>query len=492
MLNLTVKGIKKTFQTIPVLEGVDVVLNEGDRVVLVGENGSGKSTLLRIMSGVIEPDEGTTIVDQYQQVAYVAQDFSGELTSNGHTFLGTDKVLRRALKMLNELNFPVALLELEMKLLSGGQKKILEVVRGFASGARFLFLDEPENHLDYFGREWLIGAIEEYRGGVMIVSHDQYLIDSVANKIVELEDGKLTSYPGDYQFYLDQRMRQLEGRYHQWKENRKEIERHREMVADLRQKVQKIGSLAGTYQNKKRKLEELMRNQIDRPQLERKSIVIKVGDVDRKGGKRIVLIRDLSLEFDNRRIFKGVNLQLMFGEKVCLFGRNGSGKTSLVKLMREELIPTEGEVKLGVNLSISYFAQNHVEDLDLLKTPLDELQAATRESDFQTRVRLSKFLIDSTSATKKIQELSGGQKTRLRFAKLFSHQTDFLVLDEPTNHLDRLSWQVLVQAIKDFQGTVLLISHDRKFIDETVTKLWVIDNASIREFPGNLSQFIEQ
>jgi ATP-binding cassette subfamily F protein 3 len=130
--------------------------------------------------------------------------------------------------------------------------------------------------------------------------------------------------------------------------------------------------------------------------------------------------------------------------------------------------------------------------LDLLKTPLDELQAATRESDFQTRVRLSKFLIDSTSVAKKIQELSGGQKTRLRFAKLFSHQTDFLVLDEPTNHLDRLSWQVLVQAIRDFQGTVLLISHDRKFIDETVTKLWVIDNASIREFHGNLSQFIEQ
>jgi ATP-binding cassette subfamily F protein 3 len=492
MMNISARKIRIAYQATTVLDGVDVVLNDGDRVVLVGENGSGKSTLLKIMSGVIEPDDGTVTVEQYQQVVYVAQDFSGEISSNGYTFLGTDKVLRRALKMLNELNFPVSLLELETGLLSGGQRKILEVVRGFASGARFIFLDEPENHLDYFGREWLIGTIEEFRGGVLLVSHDQYLIDSVANKIIELEDCKLMSFTGDYQFYLDQRMRQLEGKHELWAQNEKEIQRHKEMVAQLRQKVMKIRKLAGTYQNKKRKLEELMKNQIDRPQLERKSITIKVGDVDRKGGKRIVSIRDLALEFDNRRIFKGVNLQLMFGEKVCLFGRNGSGKTSLVKLMREELIPTEGEVKLGVNLSIGYFAQNHVEDLDLLKTPLDELQAATRESDFQTRVRLSKFLIDSTSVAKKIQELSGGQKTRLRFAKLFSHQTDFLVLDEPTNHLDRLSWQVLVQAIRDFQGTVLLISHDRKFIDETVTKLWVIDNASIREFHGNLSQFIEQ
>ena len=186
--------------------------------------------------------------------------------------------------MLAELDFPEALLSLQTKLLSGGQKKILEVVRGFASGALFLFLDEPENHLDYFGREWLVGTIEEYRGGVFIVSHDQYLIDSVANKIIELEDGKLTSYPGDYQFYLDQRMRQLEGRYHQWVENQKEIQRHKEMVVQLRQRVKKIRKLAGTYQNKVRVLDRLMKEQIEKPKLERRAMKLKVGDVDRKGG----------------------------------------------------------------------------------------------------------------------------------------------------------------------------------------------------------------
>ncbi len=492
MMNITAKGIRKNFQTIPVLEGVDVVLNEGDRVVLVGENGSGKSTLLKIMGGVLESDAGIVTVEQYQQVVYVAQDFSGDLELTGYDFIGSDKILRRALRMLAELGFSEDLLSLETKLLSGGQKKILEIVRGFSSGARFLFLDEPENHLDYFGREWLIGAIEEYRGGVLIVSHDQYLIDSVANKIIELEDGKLTSYPGDYQFYLDQRMRQLEGKYHQWKENQKEIERHKEMVVELRQRVKKIRKLAGTYQNKVRILNKLMKEQIEKPKLERQAMNIRVGNVERKSGKRILWVRDLSLDFDGHLIFRNVDLQLDFGEKVCLFGRNGSGKTSLFKLVQREIVPTKGEVKLGVNLSLGYFAQNHVEDLDVSKTPLEELQALTRESDFSTRSRLGRFLITGTNATKKIQSLSGGQKTRLRFAKLFSRQTDFLMLDEPTNHLDRLSWQVLAQAIKDFQGTVLLISHDRNFIDETMTKLWVVDNMSIREYSGNLSQFIDQ
>mgnify|MGYP001572198338 CR=1 FL=1 len=492
MINITAKGITKSFQTTTILDRVDVVLNEEDRVVLVGENGSGKSTLLKIMSEMIEPDNGTVTIEQYQQATYVAQDFSGDPESSGYDFIGSEKVLRRALRMLAELNFSEDLLNLKTKLLSGGQKKILEVVRGFASGARFLLLDEPENHLDYFGREWLIETIQGHRGGVLIVSHDQYLIDAVANKIIELEDGKLLSYPGDYQFYLNQRMRQLEGRYHQWAENQKEIDRHREMVVQLRQKVKKIRKLAGTYQNKVRILDRLMKEQIERPKLERPAISIKVGDVERKSGKRILSVRDLTLDFDGQQIFRNVDLQLNFGEKVCLFGRNGSGKTSLFRLVRGEIIPIKGEVKLGVNLSLGYFAQDHVEDLDLSKTPLDELQATTRESDYNTRVRLSKFLIDSTVATKKIQALSGGQKTRLRFAKLFSRPIDFLMLDEPTNHLDRLSWQVLVQAIKDFQGTVLLISHDRDFIDATVTKLWVIDNPHIREFYGNLSQFIEQ
>ena len=492
MINITAKGITKSFQTVTILDRVDMVLNDGERVVLVGENGSGKSTLLKILSKTIEPDQGTVTVEQYQQSVYVAQDFSGDLESSGYDFIGSEKILRRALRMLSDLDFPEELLNLETKLLSGGQRKILEVVRGFASGAKFVLLDEPENHLDYFGREWLIETIQAHRGGVLIVSHDQYIIDSVANRIVELEDGKLSSYPGNYELYLGLRMRQLEGKVHQWAEHQKEIERHREMVVQLRQKVVKIRKLAGTYQNKMRILERLEKEQIEKPKLERQKMSIKTGDVERKGGKRILSARDLTLNFNGHLIFRNVDLQLNFGEKVCLFGRNGSGKTSLFKLVRGDITPTQGEVKLGVNLSLGYFAQNHMEDLDLSISALDELQAITGESEYNTRVRLSKFLITGTNATKKIQSLSGGQKTRLRFAKLFSKHIDFLMLDEPTNHLDRLSWQVLVQAIKDFQGTVLLVSHDRKFIDETISKLWIIDHSSIKEYVGNLSKFIEE
>lgn len=490
MSNLNAKNIIKTYGTKSVLDGVSINVSEGDKIALVGENGSGKTTLMRILAGEEDVTSGSVIVDDYMPRLYMAQEFFSNPEETGMSFFANEKSERAVLRYLGELAISPKILETKTELLSGGQKKILQLIKMFCSNGPFLLLDEPENHLDYFAREWLVATLKNYRGSVIFVSHDQYIIDHVANKIVELEDGKLTVYRGDYKFFLEEKARQMNGRHQQWKHMEKEIERQRKVVVRMREFAKLNSDVAGVYRSRVKQLDRLLDARMEKPQLERKKMKLSVGDVDKKANKRILSIDDLSLRFGNLSIFHRTSLQLLFGEKVCLFGRNGSGKTSLFKMIQGTLKPTNGMVKLGVDLRVGYFSQEHHEELDPNKTPIDEVGDVMSGDEQKIRAFLSNFLIDSMAATRPISTLSGGQKTRLRFAKLFSREIDFLLLDEPTNHLDTLSWQVLVEAIKSFTGTVLLVSHDRAFVDEVVEKLWVINNSTIREFHGNLSELL--
>lgn len=490
MSNLNAKNVTKVYSTKPVLDDINFNLNSGDKVALVGENGSGKTTLLRILAGEEEVTKGTVIADERMPRVYMAQDFSGDFGQTVAVFIGGEKVQRSALRHLEELGIPPSILNIKTELLSGGQKKIIQLIKALVSKSPYLLLDEPENHLDYFAREWLISSLQSYRGCVVFVSHDQYVIDQVANKIVEVQDGKITSFPGEYQFYLEEKARQLEGSYNEWHHMEREIERHKKMVIRMRQHAKRNSDVAGVYRNKVRQLERMVASQKDRPMLERKKMKVSLNDVERKTSKRILTLDDLTLKVGDKSLFRHTSSQLLFGDKVCLMGRNGSGKTSLLKVIQGEIEPTSGTVRIGVNVSVGYFSQEHYEELDPKATPLEEISGVIKGGEQKARVILSKFLIDSTAACRPISTLSGGQKTRLQFAKLFSREIDFLLLDEPTNHLDTLSWQVLVEALKAFTGTVLLVSHDRAFVDEVVEKLWVIDNLVVNEFLGNLSEFL--
>ena len=490
MSNLSAKGVTKVYGLKPVFNNITLNLNPGDRVVLVGENGAGKTTLLRILAGVEEPSKGTVTFSERMPRVYLAQEFDGDANQTGAEFIGSEKAQRSAQRMLDELDMPVSLLQLSMTLMSGGQRKILQLIKALISKAPYLLLDEPENHLDYFAREWLITTLNEYRGCIVFVSHDQYVIDNVGNKIVEIQDGSLAVYGGNYQFFLEEKARQMNGRLSEWEHMRREIERHKKMVERLRPIAKMTAKVAGHYRDKKRKLGELIAQQTARPRIERPKMKLSIGAVDPKNSKRILKLSDVMLKLGNKSLFYHASAELFFGEKVCLLGRNGSGKTSLIRMIQEKLSPDSGIVKIGVDVEVGYFSQEHYEELDPDATPLEEIEMIVHGGEQRARSHLNNFLIDSTAATRPISTLSGGQKTRLRFAKLFARNIEFLVLDEPTNHLDTLSWQVLLEAIKAFKGTVLLVSHDRAFVDEAVEKLWVINNSEIKEFSGNISAFL--
>lgn len=486
--NISAKNIVKDYDR-RVLDNISFTVGNGDYIALVGDNGAGKTTLLRILSGYEKPDNGKVERSGGETLFHVSQEFITQPCRTVRQYFG--QVVRQAAKLLTNLGYSQNFLDNNIDKLSGGEKRTIEIVRALAKNPDFLFLDEPENHLDYWTRSWLAGQLQNVRGGLVFVSHDQWLIDQLANQIVELENGKLHIFPGGYQNYLEKRMGRLEAELRQWSETDKEIKRTKEILKDLRIQLRRSDKKRGMYTDRKKKLERLQAEQTDRPVIDKPRIKIMNGQVDKKGGKRVVSLENLGLTF-NEILFRNTNLTLLFGEKVCLIGPNGSGKSSLFRIIQGKLKPTTGEARIGVNVKSTAFSQEYLMELNPNKTPLGILQTITQLSEQKCRAILAAFLIDREKAIRPISSLSGGEKSRLRFAILFSQNPEFIMLDEPTNHLDRASWEVLVEAIKNFNGTVLLTSHDRNFIDQVSEKLWVIKNGQIKEFFGNFSQYLKK
>lgn len=494
MANLSAKNISKTYVVEPVLEGVTLHLVPGEKVALVGENGAGKSTLLRILAGAEEVSSGLVEMKEGVRRHYASQDFSEDESRTVEEYFKEDSrvPMHRVFAYLHELEIPHDILGKRIEVLSGGQKKLIQLVRALLSGAQFLFLDEPENHLDYFAREWLAGKMSDYYGALVFVSHDEYVVDRVAEKIVEVEDGKTKEYRGTFAFYLEEKERQKEAEHQDWLEEEREIARHREMVQRMQGYAHHNSGRARMYQERKKKLERMLEERKEEPTMDRKKMKLRTADVERKSTKRIALIDGVTYEIGGKHLFYKADASLFFGEKVCLFGRNGSGKTTLVKMLRGEIAPQEGELSLGTNMAVGYFSQDHDDGVDAAKTPMDAILPHVRHNEERARALLGRFLIDEEAAERPVSSLSGGQKVRLRFALLFSRDVEFLLLDEPTNNLDPVSWQILADAVAEFNGSVLLITHDRAFADMTTNKLWVLEQGKIREFLGNFSEFVER
>lgn len=483
------KNVYKSYiPGVNILDDISVATSNGDKIAIVGENGAGKTTLLKILAGQEMPDKGIVSCGSDIIRWYVPQEFYTKPGKTVEQYLNDSP--HKATRILSELGLPRSLLRERVENLSGGQKRAIELSRAFSKNTHFIILDEPENHLDYYAREWLANKLLLYQGGILFVSHDQWLIDTVANRIVELEDGKLGFFPEGYQAYLEERLHRLETEYKQWSIRRKEILRHKAMVAEYKQRTKLTDKFSRTYQSKKKKLERLQEEQTEKPRIERPKMKLQTGSVDKKAKKRIISVENLQLCFGNKCILQDVTQDLLFGEKVCLFGRNGTGKSSLFRMIQGEVTPTSGTLKIGENIRVGYFSQEHNEELDMEQTPLQFVQQSLRETEGRARSILHSFLFPKDSVTRKIRTFSGGQKTRLRFTRLFGLNPELLLLDEPTNHLDRTSWEVLVDAIKEFSGTVLFISHDREFIDQTASKLWVVEK-DIQPFFGNLSEYLE-
>lgn len=497
MSGITLRKVSKSFPEKGLLfEKIDFVLTAEKRVVLVGENGVGKTTLLRILAGVEKPDEGQIFFDELTPREYVTQDFDSQLSQTAYEFIEESYDFKRAINTLSSLGFDTSedagKLWLTLNKLSGGERKMLMLSRALSNPNANVILDEPENHLDIFSREKLISLLLRHRGGVVIVSHDHFLINQVSDQIIELENKSLHSFAGTYEDYLHHRETQIQSKEREWKSRDKEIKRLHLTVMRMRETAKVNSDTAKAYQAKKRQLEILKDMHGKRPTTERKEVSITIQSQELRNNKKMIVLENLSVGYKDKKLIQDINQEVIFGDKIALVGPNGCGKTTLLKTIMEDLHPLEGLSRLGINTRVVYFSQYGSIDLDQQSTPLKLMRNATSLSEGPSRSRLSQLLFESSDMTRQIKTLSGGQISRLRLGLIFAQNPDILILDEPTNHIDLTTWGVLVEALDEWTGTLLFSSHDRTFINAVADKLWVIENGTLEECLDELDVYLKK
>lgn len=518
-------------------------VGDRDRVGLVGPNGAGKSSLLRVIAREDTTERGSITRMGGVTVGYLAQDValpagrlwdaatvpSPELADAlaaveaAETHLSQPEVyndadaLSAALlaqqdaltrwerleperhhslvrELLTRLGFSPADDDLPTASLSGGQKKLVAVARLAAWSPDVLLLDEPDNHLDLNAKAYLSAFIRDYRGGVVVVSHDRYLLDEVVTHIAELEDGKLTVYPGSYSTYAVQRelgrMRQqqayatqqreiarIEARIHEWEQKAKADlnERHARQAASRRKMLARMEANG------------MMIEQVN----ERRYMELSLS-ADR-GSTKALELKDVAMGFGDDLLFVGLNLLVRHGERVGLIGANGAGKSVIFRLIRGELEPLEGIVRVGPSIRIGYYAQQH-ETLAAFgeRTPIDLIRDVQPMPEGSAVHRLLKFAFTYEQTRQPIKTFSGGERSRLQLLALMLQQPNLLLLDEPTNNLDIGSAEVLEAALDDFSGAILVISHDRYFLDRVVDRIVELEDGMLNEYVGNYADYVEQ
>ena len=503
------------------LDNITFKLEQNEKAGLVGANGSGKTTLLRAIVGEIPYQAGEVILTA--SMGYLPQTakidetvgsvFDAMLTERKDILdmrsklrylelrmaeVNDDKTLEQysVLTEKYELNGGYALeagirkilsglgLEQEqnkaISFLSGGQKTRLALGKILLREPELLILDEPTNHLDIEALEWLENYLAAYNGAVLVVSHDRYFLDNIAEKILHIQDGGLSDYRGNYSEYELQRTIEQ-------KTLSREAERMNKKIADLEEYIRKYGAGIKAKQARGREIQLKRLNRIEVPQ-DSKSLKLNFGKQVRTGDK-VMNITDLAVEYDQKVIFEGVSLELNRGDRIALLGKNGVGKTSLLKAIGGS-IAYAGEIKLGSNVIIGYYSQEH-ENIGNRDNIIDEIRYSSTLEDPEIRNLLARFGFRGEDVFKQIEVLSGGEKSRLALCKLFLSKGNLLLLDEPTNHLDMQTREVLEEALRDYQGTIVTVSHDRYFLNKTVDKIAMLTPKGLKIFAGDYTTYRE-
>lgn len=495
MNSISAINISKTFGAKRTFEGISLTVNPDDRIAIIGENGVGKSTLMKILCGIEQQDSGKLICDDWAGRSYSAQEPHFD---QSQTILDVIATLNRpdeCLKTMAKLGFKAGkneLLDFQVSSLSGGQRKILDIAYQLASSPAFFFIDEPENHLDIIARGELVKILKKYWGAVVFVSHDRYLINEVATKIVEIEDGKIRTVSGTYESYIELRQQEIEADARQWEAEKKGIKRLENAVRILQLHARFNTKGAGVYRSRKRELEKRKAVHGDKPDADRDKIQLQSVTVDKKNGKQILVCEDLCFNYENAPpLFRKVNLRLQFGERIALVGRNGTGKSSFLGIMKGLNQPSSGTCRIGNNIQIQYFDQ--ISLLNANSTALRVVEEELSCNEGVARSLLARLLFEQHEMSLSVAALSGGQKNRLRMALLFAKNPEFVVLDEPTNNLDPTTWEILVEQLQDYKGTLLVISHDRSFLENIdLDKFWVFEKQTIAEDSHELSDVLGQ
>ena len=531
---ISVEGLKVEFGVTPLFEDVSFVINKKDRIALVGKNGAGKSTMLKILSGLQHPTEGTVAVQRGVSIGYLPQvmilsdtrtvieeaemafdhihelqdklermnqeladrtDYESEgyhelidrFTHDNERFLmmGGNNYQAEIERTLSGLGFDRSDFNRPTSEFSGGWRMRIELAKLLLRRPDVLLLDEPTNHLDIESIQWLENFLKVSPGAVVLVSHDRAFINNVTNRTIEISCGHIYDYKVPYDEFVVLRKERREQQLRAYENQQKEIKDTEDFIERFRYKATK----AVQVQSRIKQLEKIVPIEIDDE--DNSTLHLKFSSSMRSGNYPVIC-ENLKKAYGNHVVFHDVNLTINRGEKVAFVGKNGEGKSTLVKCIMDE-IPYEGKLVIGHNVQIGYFAQNQAQLLDENLTVFDTIDRVA-QGDIRLKIRdiLGAFMFGGEASDKKVKVLSGGERSRLAMIKLLLEPVNFLILDEPTNHLDMRSKDVLKEAIKEFDGTVIVVSHDREFLDGLVTKVYEFGGGLVKEHIGGIYDFLQK
>ena len=529
MIDIQLTGLVKEFEVgHRILDGFSLQVDSGERVGLLGRNGAGKTTIFRIMTGQVAPDEGTVTIAPGKRLGLISQipvypegytvrDVLDTAFAPLHAMeqelndlavrMGesSDKALlerydklsaafeagggydteTRLNKVCNGLSIDADMRQRPFDALSGGEKTRINLARLILEDTDILLLDEPTNHLDLNATEWLESYLERFKGTVLAISHDRWFLDKVVRRVAEVSDGKAELYSGNYSFYVEEKERR-------YQEKLKQYEKEQAKIAQLEKSAEQLRTWAFMGMDKTYKRAMSMEKRIermrttDRPTKDKK-LTVRFGEREFHGDEAMV-IDHLSKSFGDRTLFSDINLEVTGGERIALLGDNGTGKSTFLKIVMEEESPDSGSIYLGPSIRIGYLPQIirfDRPDRNLVDTMLYAQNCTTQEA----RDRLAVFRFRGEDVFKPVSALSGGEQSRLRLCMLMDHRINLLILDEPTNHLDIDSREWIEDAVSEYGGNLLFVSHDRYFIEKFASRIWLLENGTITDFKGTYTEF---
>ncbi len=536
MIQISCQDIKKYYGSQLVLDGVCIEVKDGERIALVGKNGCGKTTLLKILVGVETYESGQVAIRKGATVGYLEQiptntkdktvrtilnmafeeqmllkeqmddlerkmacsegeelekilNRYGTLTEQ-YECLGGYEINERLAKITSGLKFSDLFLSQYFEDLSGGEKTVVMLAKVLLQEPDILVLDEPTNHLDMGMLDWLEEYLKTYKGCILIVSHDRYFLDLVATKVVDLEEYRLTTFVGNYSNYVLEKAKRREEQLEAYKEQQKKIKAMEKSIRDMRTWAAAANNekMFRRAENMRKRLERM--DKIERPKSELNQLQLSFEANDRSG-KDVLVLDEVGKSFGEKTLFQAISMEVYFREHIALIGKNGCGKSTLLRMILGEEAVEEGVIQLGSSLKIGYLPQVvsfKEEELTVLETFREPLVL----SEGKGRALLARYFFYGDMVYKKVKNLSGGEKSRLKLAMLMQQEINFLILDEPTNHLDIASRESLEEALLMFEGTILFVSHDRYFINRIATRICELEVEQIKDYFGDYEYYKEK
>ena len=525
----TVQEISKMLGGNIIFEDLSLAIKTGDRLGIVGRNGSGKTTLFTLISGIETPDNGSIHFKKGSKIGYLAQIPSYPEEVTGHDVLlmafeglvaiqqkmsaleeqmaeATPEVMDRLLKKYGDYQEEftrrdgysmdtdiekvvqglqlATFVERPFSSLSGGEQTKIMLGKLLLTRPDLLLLDEPTNHLDLFAVEWLEQYLVTYEGTVVIISHDRYFLDQVVTKVADLEEGELTLYHGNYSSFAIQKEERIMREFQDYEEQQKKIKKMKEAIKRLRlwanEAVPPNAAMHRRARNMERALERM--EKVRKPLIDPKKMTLTF-DAAPRSGKEVVVMENVSKSFGNKVLLQDSNFNVYWKDRIAIVGRNGTGKSTILKLLRGELAVDRGVARLGSNVRVGFLSQ-HFEITNPKARLIDVFRDEVSMYEGEARHVLARFMFYGPDVFKRVGDLSGGERMRLRLAQLMHQDVNLLMLDEPTNHLDIDSREVLEEALEDFQGTILAVSHDRYFLNKLFPRTAWLDSGELTTFEG--------